>query len=512
MTTPALPRASITLSLISHTNVGKTALARTLLRQDIGEIADRAHVTQEVETHILLETAQGETLRLADTPGFGDSVRLAKRLRQSGNPIGWFLTQVWDRFLDRALWGNQQAVRNMRDAADIVLYLVNAAEDPAAAGYVAPEMEILGWIGKPVVVLLNQLGPPRARELDARDVEIWRGYLARYDWVREVLPFDAFARCWVQEDRLLGAIEPWVAQHMREAFARLRAAWRERNRNTFHDSVAALVEPLVATAVDRETIAKRDWKGKTRALVASLTSGRDQVQEDEAHALDVLARRFDARLRASTDALIRLHGLSGRASAEVLARMQGHFALEKPADVAKAGVLGGLLSGAATGLAADLAAGGLTFGAGALIGGVLGALGVGGATRALNMARGLETGVARWSGDFLTARVESALLRYLAVAHFGRGRGDYVESEYPPHWRALATEMVEPLRGAFDAVWEEAGAGATPEALRERLRPIMTELVQATLLRLYPEAAELFSEDVDTGSMPPAADAERIAR
>jgi len=27
---------SITLSLISHTNVGKTTLARTLLRQDVG--------------------------------------------------------------------------------------------------------------------------------------------------------------------------------------------------------------------------------------------------------------------------------------------------------------------------------------------------------------------------------------------------------------------------------------------------------------------------------------------
>ena len=29
----------IVLSLISHTNVGKTALARTLLRRDVGEVA-----------------------------------------------------------------------------------------------------------------------------------------------------------------------------------------------------------------------------------------------------------------------------------------------------------------------------------------------------------------------------------------------------------------------------------------------------------------------------------------
>ena len=29
-----------------------------------------------------------------------------------------------------------------------MLYLVNAAESPEAAGYVAPEMELLGWIGQ----------------------------------------------------------------------------------------------------------------------------------------------------------------------------------------------------------------------------------------------------------------------------------------------------------------------------------------------------------------------------
>ena len=60
----------------------------------------------------------------------------------------------------------------MRDDADAVLYLVNAAEDPAAAGYVAPELEILAWIGKPVLVLLNQTGP--ARQGPERDLERWQ--------------------------------------------------------------------------------------------------------------------------------------------------------------------------------------------------------------------------------------------------------------------------------------------------------------------------------------------------
>ena len=45
--------ATVALSLISHTNVGKTTLLRTLLRRDVGDVADRAHVTELAESHVL---------------------------------------------------------------------------------------------------------------------------------------------------------------------------------------------------------------------------------------------------------------------------------------------------------------------------------------------------------------------------------------------------------------------------------------------------------------------------
>src|SRR5512134_1836544 len=122
--------ATITLSLISHTNVGKTTLARTLLRRDVGDIRDAAHVTDAATGYTLIESPEGDALRLWDTPGFGDSARLLRRLRQSGNPLGWLLTQVWDRYVDRPFFSSQLAVRNVRDVADVVLYLVNASEDP----------------------------------------------------------------------------------------------------------------------------------------------------------------------------------------------------------------------------------------------------------------------------------------------------------------------------------------------------------------------------------------------
>ena len=196
------PRQTISLSLVSHTNAGKTTLARTLLGRDVGTVRDAPHVTEFADVFTMLETAQGEKLLLWDTPGFGDSLRLVKRLRASahplGNPLGWFLSQVWDRWRDRAFWSSQQAMRNVRDEADVMLYLVNAAELPEAAGYVQAEMALLGWLGKPVVVLLNQLGAPREGTAEGShedaDQARWREHLARYPHVRAVPGEPASAR------------------------------------------------------------------------------------------------------------------------------------------------------------------------------------------------------------------------------------------------------------------------------------------------------------------------------
>ena len=94
-------------------------------------------------------------------------------MRQSGQPLGWFLTEVWDRWRDRSFWASQQALRHVQAESDVVLYLVNAAESPQAAGYVAPEMDLLAWVGKPVLVLLNQLGAPRAALEEAAEAEAW---------------------------------------------------------------------------------------------------------------------------------------------------------------------------------------------------------------------------------------------------------------------------------------------------------------------------------------------------
>jgi hypothetical protein len=347
---------AVTLCLISHTNVGKTTLARTLLRRDVGEIRDAAHVTLSAESHTLIETPDGDVLELMDTPGFGDSVRLLRRLEQGSNALGWFLTNVWDRFTDRAFFCSQQALRAVRDRADVVLYLVNAAEDSAASAYVEPEMRMLDWLDKPIVVLLNQIGPPAAAR-EASDLERWRARLPSQPDVRAVLAFDAFARCWVHEHVLLDAIAGVVEPAKHAAYARLADAWQARNREVFEQSMDVLARQLVTTATDSEALQPASLASSARAWLGNALGSRERVDTPTVQAMTRLAERLDAEVRGSTAKLIALHGLSGKATGEVLERVRRDFAVDDALDPGKAGLIGAAVSGALGGLAAVHGAG-----------------------------------------------------------------------------------------------------------------------------------------------------------
>jgi hypothetical protein len=484
---PGLDAGAVSLSLISHTNAGKTTLARTLLGRDVGEVRDAPHVTAEATPYPLVQTADGDLLTLWDTPGFGDSVRLARRLRQDRNPIGWFLSQVWDRYQDRALWLSQLAVRNVAEQADVVLYLVNAAEEPADAGYLAPELEVLEWIGKPVLVLLNQTGPPRERSTEEADAARWRAALADSAHVRGVLAFDAFARCWVQEFTLFGAIEPLVPDASRPSFMRMAAAWRDLRMDEFDAAMAALAGPVARAAVDRAPVPPptESVAGRVGGSLGLPSPARAQARADAA---ERMAARLQADLRGSTERLIAIHRLEGRATDEVLERVADDVHVDAPLDETRTAALGGVVSGALTGLGADLMAGGLTFGAGMVAGAIIGALGGASVARGVNVVRGRSESSLRWEEAFLDGLVTSALLRYLAVAHYGRGRGAWKQGEYPPHWRPMVVDAVVAEGDRLAAIWARRSEGE--EVVGRELEEVLRSLALGLLEELYPGALD----------------------
>lgn len=479
--------STINLSLISHTNAGKTTLARTLIGRDVGEVRDAAHVTDLAQAYPMLNTRQGDALLLWDTPGFGDTARLLRRLKMSGNPIGWIMIQVWDRFTDRPLWCSQQAMRNAREQADVILYLVNACEDPQDAAYVDMEMQILSWIGKPVVLLLNQIGPPSEGDREAQEEEKWRLHLQRFPVLRAVLTLDAFARCWVQEGVLLDTVANLLPADKHSAFDALRNSWRAKKLSCFHDAMGILAGQLARTACDREAVSNPSWARKISGLIKSF--GRSTLSDKDV-AMQKMAERLDADIHASTDRLIARHGLEGHATQEVLRRIHDDYIANIPLDTSNAAIFGGLLSGALGGLAADIAAGGLTLGGGMVAGGITGALGASGLAHGYNLVKGRTPSI-QWSDEMYEGLVRSALLRYLAVAHFGRGRGDFTQSEHPIFWQRAAANIVSTHRIEIRAIW---ALGKSPDdigRITQEIEAVLTICVADLLIMLYPTAITL---------------------
>jgi len=440
-----IPAVTIAWSLVSHTNAGKTTLARTLLGEEIGEVADQAHVTDRSESRVLLE-AEGHRLVLWDTPGFGDSARLLGRLRGQRQPLGWLLAQVWDRIADRPLWCSQQAVANVRDEADLVLYLVNAAESPEEAGYVPLELEILEWTGVPVVLVLNQVGESSPEEL-ARLEERWREESRRWPGVRAVLRLDAHRRSWLEEGMLLEESAPWLPAEKRGALAALTEEWRARARDRIAATVAALAEFLAELLHHRESLEGNPFSPGAKR------GARERIRE-----------RVETQSRALLGRWIVGHGLSG----ELAERIEGdwrHFvdSGEVWLDAKRLG-LGGALGGAATGAIIDANTLGASFGAGALVGGILGGIagwGLGGWV-AERSGRGRTL---RIGPEAIEALLSRLLVGLLAITHHGRGRGEVRPEELAKRWGDRVERALASSRGELAPLWAR-GKEAGPE--RER--------------------------------------------
>jgi hypothetical protein len=156
----------------------------------------------------------------------------------------------------------------------------------------------------------------------------------------------------------------------------------------------------------------------------------------------------------------------------------------------RAAIFGGAVTGALAGLKADLLSGGLTLGGGLIAGGLIGALGAAGLARGINVVRGTGRSWVAWDDAAMGPLVQAALLRYLAVAHFGRGRGEWVQGEAPPHWASTVADALAPQRLALDALWASRSRhidnAGEAERLAVALQPLLASAARAALERLYP--------------------------
>jgi hypothetical protein len=81
------------------------------------------------------------------------------------------------------------------------------------------------------------------------------------------------------------------------------------------------------------------------------------------------------------------------------------------------------------------------------------------------------------------------VLRYLAVAHFGRGRGNFVEGEAPPFWQAEVERSVARHEAELAPLWKAVRAASDAAAASMPVQALLGRVTVETLEHLYPDTA-----------------------
>lgn len=170
-----------TVSVIGHTNTGKTSLLRTLLRDDrFGEVKDAHSTTRHVAQVQILGRDARPLLYLHDTPGLEDATGVMDFLhtqtdaRQDGvERLTQFLQAVETNAptLDDDFSQEAKVIRSLL-AADVAIYVIDARE-PILSKY-KDELAILASSGTPILPVFNFI-----KQSDEQNREQWREMLAR---------------------------------------------------------------------------------------------------------------------------------------------------------------------------------------------------------------------------------------------------------------------------------------------------------------------------------------------
>ena len=165
---------------------------------------------------------------------------------------------------------------------------------------------------------------------------------------------------------------------------------------------------------------------------------------------------------------------------KILRRLKTDWTVNTAANPKGAAIMGAVGAGAATGLAADLSTGGLSAGLGTLLGTVIGAIGGAGAALAYNQVKGVHGTRVSWSKIALQNFLLEAVLLYLAVAHFGRGRGFWEESEAPAFWKDVVIGQMKKLPKEYDTT-----ALTEPDAIEALSKQTTDTVIRGVLYDLY---------------------------
>lgn len=310
------------------------------------------------------------------------------------------------------------------------------------------------------VLMVSAPGQPRPEW-----VPLQRPVLVLHDAVATetpALPLRRLADGWLPDGRLLHALTRQLADDPR--LVRLSAAWAAQQQAVFDAGVNEIAHTLARVASTREPVPE------TGGLLGGARADADAARDA---ARNALLAALDQELVAHRARLLALLGRAhdDAAEAEPAGVPGAAVALRGRVGEGRAAVVGGLLSGAAAGLKADVLSGGLTMGAGAVAGGLLGALGAAGAARGLNVLRGTDRSHVAWDEVALQAIITALLQRWAVL----------LTSMSPEHALECLAPAVAARQSQLAAVWSLRGPSHdAQEKVAAALRaPLAEALVQA---------------------------------
>jgi len=430
-----LSSVRVQLCVITHREEDRAALLKVLV-QEAGA------------GQTLIKSAHDDVLRFVELPPEQGS------LPEAAPPVRWS-DRVFAGILGKAArrqTGAGNPVLAAREESDVVLHVANGRHDVETAG------PLLEWLGKPVLLVTDSIERPPHGEL---------------------IRFNAFARCWVQERALLDAIGRLLPSAKAAGYARIASAWDERNATRLSRSMLAVAEHLLFAARQSEEV--RSGALTVRNLMPSERQAQAQARQE---AMGAVVRRLDQSAAQLFSRLRELHGVDEAAALELQHRLQEKFVVQQAVDTPQAG-MAGAATGAAMGASVDLLVGGLTLGAatalGALVGGGAGFI----AAAWKNRATPSGAGAVQLSDEMMQAMAEAALLRYLAVAHHGRTPSAAV-ADQGSSWKKEVLAAVEARKPMLTPFWTTARTQPDAGKLALTLGRELEGIARRALAALYP--------------------------
>jgi hypothetical protein len=298
---------------------------------------------------------------------------------------------------------------------------------------------ILRTASGPVLLLVGSGAPERIAAIRASAAALHLDF--------ELLDLSAHAGCWAWEAPLHQALARRLPPHRGSGMARLLRTWQARHEARLQEAMSFLAAPLWQAAGEVEDVA--DGPLSLRRLVSADERGASQHARQLAMTT-LLLRLADTQERALAQ-MRRLHGVSEGPLGGVQPGVDLRFTVREAVNAPQAG-MAGAASGAAAGATIDLMTGGLTLGAAAALGALVG--GGAGWVAAAWKNRAAPNGASQLqlSDDMLQALCEMALLQYLGVAL----RGHDLASPVPAHWRSEVVTAVEAQRNTLQGIWAAA--------------------------------------------------------